>query len=50
MDTTKYPPREYFIRFKDAILALLMPFIILGGIYAGIFTPPSPPPWPVSTR
>ena len=50
VDTTKYPPREYFIRFKDAILALLMPFIILGGIYAGIFTPPSPPPWPVSTR
>ena len=39
VDTTKYPPREYFIRFKDAILALLMPFIILGGIYAGIFTP-----------
>ena len=25
--------------FKDAILALLMPIIILGGIYAGIFTP-----------
>ena len=39
VDTTKYPVKEYFIRFKDAILALLMPFIILGGIYAGIFTP-----------
>ncbi|RFU70122.1 TRAP transporter large permease [Peribacillus saganii] len=25
--------------FKDAILALLMPVIILGGIYGGIFTP-----------
>ena len=25
--------------FKSAILALLMPIIILGGIYAGIFTP-----------
>lgn len=25
--------------FKEAILALLMPLIILGGIYAGIFTP-----------
>lgn len=39
IDTTKYPPKEYLIRFKDAILALLMPIIILGGIYAGIFTP-----------
>ncbi|MDR1316295.1 MAG: TRAP transporter large permease subunit [Spirochaetales bacterium] len=25
--------------FKDAILALLMPVIILGGIYTGVFTP-----------
>ena len=25
--------------FKDAILALLMPVIILGGIYSGLFTP-----------
>lgn len=38
-DTTKYPVSEYFIRFKDALLALMMPIIILGGIYAGIFTP-----------
>ena len=38
-DMTKYPAKEYLIRFKDAILALLMPFIILGGIYAGVFTP-----------
>ena len=26
-------------RFKEAFLGLLMPFIILGGIYGGIFTP-----------
>lgn len=31
--------KEMFIAFKDAILALLMPLIILGGIYAGVFTP-----------
>lgn len=30
---------EVWKSFKDAILALLMPVIILGGIYAGIFTP-----------
>lgn len=39
VDTTKYPVKEYFVRFKDAFLALLMPVIILGGIYSGIFTP-----------
>jgi C4-dicarboxylate transporter, DctM subunit len=31
--------KEMVIAFKDAILALLMPVIILGGIYGGIFTP-----------
>lgn len=31
--------KEKFISFKDAILALVMPFIILGGIYSGLFTP-----------
>jgi C4-dicarboxylate transporter DctM subunit len=31
--------REKALAFKDAIWALLMPVIILGGIYAGIFTP-----------
>jgi C4-dicarboxylate transporter DctM subunit len=31
--------KESFIAFKDAILALLMPIIILGGIYGGVFTP-----------
>jgi len=30
---------DFLIAFKDAILALLMPVIILGGIYGGIFTP-----------
>jgi len=31
--------QEFTAAFKDAILALLMPVIILGGIYGGIFTP-----------
>lgn len=31
--------REVWLSFKDAIWALLVPFIILGGIYSGIFTP-----------
>mgnify|MGYP000707680433 CR=1 FL=1 len=31
--------KEVLVSFKDAILALLMPVIILGGIYGGIFTP-----------
>lgn len=39
VDNTAYPAREYLIRFKDAFLALLMPIIILGGIYSGMFTP-----------
>ncbi len=39
IDRTKYSAKDYLIRFKDALLALLMPVIILGGIYAGIFTP-----------
>lgn len=30
---------EFWKSFKEAILALLMPGIILGGIYGGIFTP-----------
>ena len=30
---------RFLISFKDAIWALIMPVIILGGIYAGIFTP-----------
>lgn len=31
--------KEMFVGFKDAIVALLMPIIILGGILSGIFTP-----------
>ncbi len=31
--------KEVIRTFKDAFWALLMPFIILGGIYSGIFTP-----------
>lgn len=31
--------REVSAAFKDAIWALLMPIIILGGIYMGVFTP-----------
>ncbi|ONK21827.1 TRAP transporter large permease [Siminovitchia sp. FSL H7-0308] len=31
--------KEVFIAFKSAILALLMPIIVLGGIYSGVFTP-----------
>lgn len=31
--------REFFYGLKDALLALLMPAIILGGILGGIFTP-----------
>ena len=31
--------KEKLAAFKDAIWAILMPVIVLGGIYAGIFTP-----------
>jgi len=31
--------KELWVTFKDAIWALLMPVIILGGIYSGFFTP-----------
>ncbi|MPM00471.1 C4-dicarboxylate TRAP transporter large permease protein DctM [bioreactor metagenome] len=31
--------KEILQSFKDAILALLMPIIVLGGIYGGFFTP-----------
>jgi tripartite ATP-independent transporter DctM subunit len=31
--------KEYLIGFKDALLALFMPFIIIGGLVGGIFTP-----------
>jgi len=35
----KFSFKKFLISFKDAIWALIMPVIILGGIYAGIFTP-----------
>ena len=35
----KYSGKEIWKSFVDAIWALLMPVIILGGIYSGIFTP-----------
>lgn len=35
----KYSGKEKLDAFKDAIWALMMPVIILGGIYSGIFTP-----------
>ena len=35
----KFSIRNLWVTFKSAIWALLMPVIILGGIYGGIFTP-----------
>jgi len=37
--TEKASFKEFIESFKDAIWAILMPVIILGGIYGGIFTP-----------
>lgn len=37
--TKKFSLREVFRTLKEAVWALLMPGIILGGIYGGIFTP-----------
>lgn len=35
----KFSFKRFLLSFKDAIGALVMPIIILGGIYAGVFTP-----------
>ena len=35
----KFSFKRFLVSFKDAVWALIMPIIILGGIYAGIFTP-----------
>lgn len=35
----KFSGKQVLKSFKDAIWALLMPIIILGGIYSGLFTP-----------
>ena len=37
--TKSFSPAEVWRTFKEAIWALMMPGIILGGIYGGIFTP-----------
>ena len=37
--TSQFLMSEVLRSFKDAIWALLMPLIILGGIYTGVFTP-----------
>ena len=37
--TEQFSGREVWLAFKDAIWALFVPIIILGGIYSGIFTP-----------
>lgn len=31
--------RERFVAFRDAFLSLLLPVLVLGGIYTGVFTP-----------
>lgn len=31
--------KNFLLSFKDAVWALIMPFVILGGIYTGVFTP-----------
>ncbi|SNS73721.1 C4-dicarboxylate transporter, DctM subunit [Anaerovirgula multivorans] len=35
----KFVPKKLASTFKEAIWALIMPVIILGGIYSGVFTP-----------
>ncbi len=35
----KFSLRNVWVTFKDAIWALFMPLIVLGGIYGGVFTP-----------
>lgn len=35
----KYTAKDIWLSFKNAIWAILMPVIILGGIYSGVFTP-----------
>ena len=38
-DERRSSGKELLHSFQDAVWAILMPFIILGGIYSGIFTP-----------
>ncbi|WP_319412613.1 TRAP transporter large permease [uncultured Cohaesibacter sp.] len=37
--TTTFSPKKVASSFRDAIWSLMVPVIILGGIYSGIFTP-----------
>jgi len=39
VSATTFSSKELWVSFKDAIWALFVPIIILGGIYSGIFTP-----------
>ena len=39
VSASEFSLKECWLSFKDAIWALLVPIIILGGIYSGIFTP-----------
>ncbi|MDW7677109.1 MAG: TRAP transporter large permease [Bacillota bacterium] len=39
VSATEFSLRECWLSFKEAIWALLVPVIILGGIYSGMFTP-----------
>lgn len=38
-DKSPVAARSFLFSFKEALLAILMPVIILGGIYGGLFTP-----------
>lgn len=38
-ETGKVTLKEFLMSFKEALLAIFMPVIILGGIYGGLFTP-----------
>ncbi len=38
-ETGKVSAKQVMVSFKEALLAIFMPVIILGGIYGGLFTP-----------
>ncbi len=37
--TVRVTPAEFFLSFKDALVAMVMPLVIIGGILGGVFTP-----------
>ncbi|MEJ2139219.1 MAG: TRAP transporter large permease [Gammaproteobacteria bacterium] len=39
VERDEWSPAELWAAFKDGVWALLMPALILGGIYSGVFTP-----------